>query len=205
MRAMSQNGHAVGPVFHPGPLPAGDGERRRTQRSVARAADGDADALRELYVQYAHGIYGYVRSIVSDEHEAEDVTQQVFLKLMTALPLFSPRRAEFSAWILRIARNTAIDHVRRRSHAVACDPLEWRVGAPAADAQASGLLREAIGGLTRDQREVLVMRQVMGLTPHEVAGRLGKSDGAVHRLYHRARIAARANLEGLGETPMVRA
>jgi RNA polymerase sigma-70 factor (ECF subfamily) len=191
-------------VFHPGRIPAGEGERLRTERSVARAACGDREALQEIYLRYSQGVYGYVRSIVSDDHEAEDVTQQVFLKLMTSLPLFKSTRAQFSAWILRVARNTAIDHIRRRRHAIACDPLEWREGAPAASAEAGQMLREAIAGLSRDQREVLLLRQVLGLTPHEVAGRLGKSQGAVHTLYYRARIAARANLEGLGEGPATR-
>jgi RNA polymerase sigma-70 factor, ECF subfamily len=211
MRAMAQTSvvtsdgaRQVGPVFRPGRLPAGDGERLRAEKCVARAAGGDRDALRDIYVRYSHGVYGYVRSIVADDHEAEDVTQQVFLKLMTSLPSFTAGRAQFSAWILRVARNTAIDHLRRRHRVIASDPLEWRVGASAADADSPRQLRDAINALSSDQREVLVLRQVLGLTPDEVAGRLGKSSGAVHTLYYRARVAMRANLEGAGEVPVTR-
>ena len=57
----------------------------KTRVAVARAKQGDREALRYLYVSYSHNIYGYVRSIVRDDHEAEDVTQHVFAKLMTAL------------------------------------------------------------------------------------------------------------------------
>ena len=58
-------------------------------------------------------MFGYVSSIVRDEHEAEDVTQQVFIKLMTS-PKVRVTRVPFSAWILRVARNLAVDHVRAR-------------------------------------------------------------------------------------------
>ena len=59
--------------------------------------------MRMLYLRYADNVYGYVCSIVRDEHEAEDVTQQVFAKLMTAIARYEPRSVPFSAWILRIS------------------------------------------------------------------------------------------------------
>src|SRR5215207_5098908 len=82
--------------------------------AVARARTGDADALRFLYLRYADNVYGYVCSIVRDEHEAEDVTQHIFAKLLTTLDRFEPRQVPFSAWILRVAHNAAIDHMRTR-------------------------------------------------------------------------------------------
>ena len=106
--------------------------------AVARAKDGDADALRFLYLRYADNVYGYVCSIVRDEHEAEDVTQHIFAKLLTALARYEPRVVPFSAWILRVAHNAAIDHVRARRPV----PFEEvhspdRGGDPAAGASAS--------------------------------------------------------------------
>src|SRR5881275_889868 len=85
---------------------------RRVRLAVARAKEGDRDAVRYLYVVYSHNIYGYVRSIVHDEHEAEDVTQHVFAKLMTAIVKYDDRGVPFFAWLLRLARNLAIDHIR---------------------------------------------------------------------------------------------
>ena len=82
--------------------------------AVARAKDGDADALRYLYLRYADNVYGYVCSIVRDEWEAEDVTQHIFAKLLTQLARYEPRVVPFSAWILRVAHNAAVDHVRAR-------------------------------------------------------------------------------------------
>ena len=85
---------------------------RKTKLAVARAKEGDGEALRFLYVSYSHNIYGYVRSIVRDDHEAEDVTQHVFAKLMTSIGKYDDRGIPFFAWLLRMARNVAIDHLR---------------------------------------------------------------------------------------------
>ena len=76
-------------------------------RAVVRAKQGDHEALRYLYVRYADNVYGYVNSIVRDDHEAEDVTQHVFAKLMVVLPKYEQREVPFFAWILRVARNVA--------------------------------------------------------------------------------------------------
>ena len=84
----------------------------KTRLAVARAKEGDQEALRFLYVSYSHNIYGYVRSIVRDDHEAEDVTQHVFAKLMTTIARYDDRGVPFFAWLLRLARNVAIDHLR---------------------------------------------------------------------------------------------
>src|ERR1700756_2649842 len=85
---------------------------QKTRLAVARAKEGDHEALRFLYVSYSHNIYGYVRSIVRNDHEAEDVTQHVFAKLMTTLVKYDDRGVPFFAWLLRMARNLAIDHLR---------------------------------------------------------------------------------------------
>lgn len=86
--------------------------RQRTRMAVARAKERDHDALRYLYIRYSHNVYGYVRPIVRDDHEAEDVTQQVFAKLMTAIGKYDDRGVPFAGWLLRLARNLAIDHLR---------------------------------------------------------------------------------------------
>jgi RNA polymerase sigma-70 factor (ECF subfamily) len=82
-------------------------------RAIRQAQAGDREALRFLYARYADDIYGYVRSIVHDSHEAEDVTQQVFAKLIHAIRKYEERDVPFFAWILRMARNLAVDHLRQ--------------------------------------------------------------------------------------------
>jgi RNA polymerase sigma-70 factor (ECF subfamily) len=167
--------------------------------AVARAKDGDADALRFLYLCYADNVYGYVCSIVRDEFEAEDVTQQIFAKLMTALGRYEPRVVPFSAWILRVAHNAAIDHVRTRRPV----PLEEVHPPDAAGDDGAGSrerfadLRLALDALPAEQRDVIVLRFLVGLTPREIAERMGRSEDAVHGLQHRGRRRLRSEMLAL--------
>jgi RNA polymerase sigma-70 factor (ECF subfamily) len=181
---------------------ADDGAERIIRRLVARAKAGDNDAMRELYVRLAPGVHAYVARIVVDRDDAEDVTQQIFAKLLTELWRYQPREAPFRAWMLRVARNVAIDHVRR-VHAV---PLEAvPATAPPADewgAERRASLWAALATLTPGQRDVLVLRHLVGLTPDEIAVRLGRSVRSVHCLHHRGRAAAREALHELGSAPV---
>ena len=166
--------------------------------AVARAKDGDPDALRYLYLRYADNVYGYVCSIVRDEYEAEDVTQHIFAKLLTSLPRYEPRVVPFSAWILRVAHNAAIDHVRARRPV----PVEDVLAADAPDERDGGRerfadLRLALAALPEEQRDVLVLRFLVGLTPGEVAERIGRSEDAVHGLQHRGRRRLRTEMLAL--------
>jgi len=174
------------------------------RHAVRRARDGDEQALRYLYIRFADHVYSYVASIVNDQHEAEDITQMIFARLPRALRTYQEREVPFTAWILRVARHTAIDQQRAR-HAVPSDDVLDLVGSTQ-DGGGHGRMesiKEALGQLPADQREVLVLRHVMGLTPHEIAERLQKTDSAVHGLHHRGRRAARLALAGMGQGPMV--
>jgi RNA polymerase sigma-70 factor (ECF subfamily) len=164
----------------------------------------DCQAVGELYGRYSRGIYGYVRGIVGDAHEAEDITQQVFLKLLTVGAASSPAPTYFSAWLLRVARNAALDSLRRTRRTLVLDPQTWAPAVAAPDEDTRRALEEALALLSRGQRDVLVLRDVLGLTPHEAAELLGKSDGAVNMLHHRARRAVRAQLAGCGSGPSTR-
>src|SRR4051812_15563632 len=91
-----------------------DAQAHAVSLAVARAKQGDPNALRFLYVRYADNVYSYVATLLRDDHEAEDVTQHVFAKLMTVLPKYEERSVPFSAWIMRVARNVAVDYLRQR-------------------------------------------------------------------------------------------
>jgi RNA polymerase sigma-70 factor (ECF subfamily) len=177
-------------------LDDGPAEQRLLSRAVARAKEGDREALRFIYLRYADNVYGYVRSIVRDDYEAEDVTQHVFAKLMTVIGKYEERQVPFAAWILRVARNVAVDHVRQR-RAIPCEEVrelnQHRDDGGAAN-DTSLSLREALEQLPEDQREVVVLRHVVGLSPGEIAGRLHKTEPSVHGLHHRGRGALRATL-----------
>jgi RNA polymerase sigma-70 factor (ECF subfamily) len=179
-------------------------EGGRTSPSTRRATAGDRDALKALYLRYRWDVYRHARRIVASHDDAEDVTQQVFLKLTTRLGRYDTGQAEFSAWMRRVARNAAIDHMRRDRLVPGARELEQELGACSVDPDRGASLREAIERLPRAQRDVLLLRDVAGLTPTEVARRLGKSRGAVNTSHHRARVAARRTLESEGLTPATR-
>ena len=173
--------------------------------AVHAARAGDVDAARFLYLRYADSVYSYVCSIVRDEHEAEDVTQGVFVKLPARLERYKPQLVPFSSWLMRVAHNAAIDHVRSRR----CIPVEEVRDVDAAIDDAGGdrleALRTALAVMPEDQREVLVLRFIGGLTPGEIADRMGRSENAIHALQHRGRRRLRTELESLEARPVAMA
>lgn len=174
-----------------------------TQEAVARAKAGDSEGLHFLYVRYADDVLRYVASFVRDHHEAEDITQNVFAKLMKAIKRYQQQEVPFDAWILRVARNAALDHLRAKR---AIPTEEVRVadnGHAETRLDRGNALREALEQLPEDQREVLVLRHIVGLSPVEIAGTLNKSESSVHGLHHRGRRSLRASLVDLGAAPVV--
>ena len=184
------------------PQPHGD---QLLERAIARAKQGDMDALHFLYVRFADDVYGFVNSIVRDSHAAEDVTQNLFGRLMTAIQRYEQRDVPFAAWILRVARNAALDHVRARRQIPFEEVRVDDEGHEQVGFERSQCLREALQRLPHDQREVLVLRHVAGLTPGEIAERLGKTEGSIHGLHHRGRNALQAALRELEAAPVIAA
>ena len=184
-------------------LSKGADRDRLVAQAVTRAKAGDQEALRFLYVSYADNVYGYVRSIVRDDYEAEDVTQHVFAKLMVVLPKYEQRSVPFAAWILRVARNVAVDHMRAR-RAIPCEEVrELDERKDFGDSQQTSIaLREALETLPEEQREVIVLRHLVGLSPGEIAGRMGKSEPSIHGLHHRGRRALKQSLKRLDAVPV---
>jgi RNA polymerase sigma-70 factor (ECF subfamily) len=175
-----------------------------TARAVISAKQGDVDALHYLYVRYAGHVYGYVASIVRDEYDAEDVTQQVFAKLMVILARYEQREAPFMAWILAVSRNVALDHMRQQ-RAVPSAQVGEREPESYPDPLQGFSIKEALAGLPVDQREVVMLRHIVGLSPGEIAGLMGKSESSIHGLHHRGRTALRISLRQRGAVPAVMA
>jgi len=173
---------------------------RLTRLAVERAKQGDEEALRYLYVRYSNNIYGYVRSIVRDDHDAEDVTQHVFAKLMTAIGKYNDRGVPFFAWLLRLARNVAIDHLR----SIRATPVEEVMSCDAeleSELDDALTIRDALAALPADQREVVFLRHIVGLSPGEIAGMMGKTEGSIHGLHHRGRRTLQQELSRLALAP----
>jgi RNA polymerase sigma-70 factor (ECF subfamily) len=174
---------------------------RIVTRAVARAKEGDREAVRFLYLRYADNVYSYVRTIVRDDYEAEDVTQHVFAKLITVIGKYEQRASPFSSWILRLAHNVAIDLIRARRTVPAAEVFGPDERTEARDDDRVYGLRSALESLPDEQRDVVMLRHVVGLSPGEIAERLGRSESSVHGLHHRGRRALQAQLAELELVP----
>jgi RNA polymerase sigma-70 factor (ECF subfamily) len=177
--------------------------QEKTRLAVARAKQGDQEAVRFLYVIYSHNIYGYVRSIMQDDHEAEDVTQHVFAKLMTAIGRYDDRGVPFFAWLLRLARNVAIDHLRANRLTPTENVISPEPGR-GADFERTHVVKDALATLPEEQRQVVILRHLVGLSPTEIADRMGRSEGSIHGLHHRGRRALQRELERQGSAPSIK-
>jgi RNA polymerase sigma-70 factor (ECF subfamily) len=179
------------------------GASNLTQEAVTRAKAGDPEGLHYLYVRYADDVLRFVNGLVRDHHEAEDITQNVFAKLMKAINKYEERAVPFDAWIIRVARNAALDHLRAK-RAIPTEEVRLADTGRAQTALDRGqALRQALEALPEDQREVLVLRHIVGLSPVEIADTLDKSESSVHGLHHRGRRSLRSNLSELGAAPVV--
>lgn len=183
---------------------AGEGEGL-VRSAVVRARDGDKEALRFLYLRYSDRVFSYVCSLVSDEHAAEDITQIVFARLAMRLQRYKPSEAPFGTWMVRVAHNASIDHLRAQ-RAVPCEEVrDPEVSREDLAPDRLEALRLALGTLPQDQRAVLVLRFVLGMRADEIGERLGRSEPAIHALQHKGRRRMREELVRLEAAPTVRA
>jgi RNA polymerase sigma-70 factor (ECF subfamily) len=159
---------------------------------LERAKQYDKEALGELYDRYAPRIYAYIYRRVSDAHLAEDLTGDVFVRVIQAIQAERFWHTSFQAWLYRIAHNRVVDHYRRQPAAteVELDEQFLAANGDLASAVAERLsrprLQAAISRLTPDQQQVLALRFGEGMTAREAAEVLDKSTGAVEALQHRA-------------------
>jgi RNA polymerase sigma-70 factor, ECF subfamily len=176
-------------------------ESKQVQRTVARAQAGELAAFGEIYERYARHVRMVVSRVIIDPHEAEDVTQQVFTKLMSNIGAYEARTQPFHHWLSRVARNQAIDSLRRRRPTPVDEIYEGEPDSGAAGADVIHGLRSALEDLTHEQREIVLMRHLVGLSPDEIAERTGKTTAAVHGLHFRARRQLQGRLTALGMAP----
>jgi RNA polymerase sigma-70 factor (ECF subfamily) len=174
---------------------------------VERARHGDTAAVGALYDAFAPRVYRFFRFRVSADEPAEDLMQRVFLKMVEQLPKYEPRGVPFAAWLFRVARNTWIDEGRSYHSTVPLEQIEAEptdAGDPEALTEASldgELVRSAVAALPDDQREVIACRFFAGLSPRETAELMGRSEGSVRVLQHRALAGLRRRLPSLDEMP----
>jgi RNA polymerase sigma-70 factor (ECF subfamily) len=163
---------------------------------VERAQKGDREALEELYLIHFDRIYSYLHMSVGNRHDAEDLTTQTFLKMLESIGKFRFQSAPFSAWLFRIAHNLAMDHFRaaRRWQPEEDVPEQPGEEEPSAEAQAMQSIGrqsmlELIEDLSSEQQQVLTLKFVFNFPNADVATILGKTEGAVKSLQHRALVS----------------
>jgi RNA polymerase sigma-70 factor (ECF subfamily) len=165
---------------------------------AVRAGKGDAAAFGALYDRYVEAVYRYVYYRVRNDAEAEDLTSDVFMRALRAIPRYEPRQA-FLAWLYRIARNAVIDRSRRSRIQISFEDALAHPGADQIVEPDTGLLalsdkeavREALARLTPLQQEVIVLRFVEGYDTAEIAAMVGKREGTVRGIQFRALEALR--------------
>lgn len=173
--------------------PRADAEVADPDLGDVRAAQADRAAFGALYRRYLDRVYGYAFYLLGDHHDAEDATERTFLAALDAIGRFRDEGATFRSWLFRIAHNQIANALRTRARR-RVSPLDGVIEPvaetdPVADADAADdarRVRAALAELSEDRRQVVVLRFVDGLSAREIGAVLGRSEGAVRVLQHRA-------------------
>lgn len=163
------------------------------QAIVIAAQRGDQVALGELYESYFPRVYRYVATRLTSTEDAEDVTEEIFLRIIDNLGGFEFRGLPFGAWVFRIARNEVVSHVRRQKVRSTTSPLDEFIPDANADhvtevetALTIAVVRQAAEKLPEAQRQVIALRFGAGLSVAETAQALKKTENNVKVLQHKA-------------------
>ena len=170
-----------------------DASSTEVKALVARAQEGNREALEELYLLHFDRIYSYLHMSVGNRHDAEDLTTQTFLKMLESIGRFRWQAAPFSAWLFRIAHNLAMDHFRSTRRWQPEEDVPEQPGAEELSAEEEAMeaigrqsMLELIEELSHEQQQVLTLKFVFNFANAEVATILGKTEGAIKSLQHRA-------------------
>lgn len=181
-------------------------EEASEEALLASAAAFDETALGELYDRYESRIYSYIFRRTGDATLAEDLTAQVFLKMLEAIRSSKAWHSSFSGWLYRIAHNAVIDYYRQRDRQQQVQ-LEDAVSVVASDHNPvviaetnmdANRLRAAIARLTEEQADVIGLRFLEGYSISEVAIMMDKTEGSIKALQYRAVATLRQLLQHEG-------
>jgi RNA polymerase sigma-70 factor, ECF subfamily len=171
--------------------------RYDADRLAVEAAKRDPRRFEALYRKYVAQVYSFALYELRDHHAAEDLTSQVFMRALAALPLFNeqaePPGSSFRVWLFQIARH-ALSNERRRMRRRPQLPLELAAGVTSSeDVMAAVATRDelarawrVIDALPEDRRQALLLRFVQEMSTREIGEVMDRSDGAVRVLIHRA-------------------
>jgi len=172
------------------------------RRLVERGQQGERGALEELYLIHFDRIYSYLHMSVGNRHDAEDLTTQTFLKMLESIGKFRWQSAPFSAWLFRIAHNLAMDHFRAAKRWQPEEEVPEPQGEEEPSAELTAMetigresMLKLIERLSPEQQQVLTLKFVFNLPNAEVAAILGKTEGAIKSLQHRALVALQKQIQ----------
>ena len=177
-------------------------------RLVEQAQQGKREAVEELYLLHFDRIYSYLHMNVGNRHDAEDLTTQVFVKMLESIGKFRWRSAPFSAWLFRIAHNLAMDHFRAskrwqpEEEVPEPDPGEGSAAEQEAlESIGRQSMLELIQKLSHEQQQVLTLKFVFNFSNADAATILDKSEGAIKSLQHRALASLQRQIATSPESP----
>src|SRR6266540_3656494 len=172
------------------------GSNENVRLLVERGQQGDREALEELYLLHFDRVYSYLHMSVGNRHDAEDLTTQTFLRMLESIRRFRWQSTPFSAWLFRIAHNLAMDHFRAPRRWQPEEEVPEPIGETEPSAEAAALqsigrqsMLDLIEDLSQEQKQVLTLKFVFNLPNAEVATILGKTEGAIKSLQHRALVS----------------
>lgn len=171
-------------------------------RLIERAKGYDEEALSELYHLFANTIFRYIYFRVGERSVAEDLVSEVFVRVLQDLPSYQDTGAPFEAWLYRIANARVVDYYRRQKVRQTV-PLSERVYAGevadpdylADDRDQARRVWQTLTQLTDEQQQVISLRFIAGYSGEQIAKAMGKTEGAVKALQHRALASLRRLLE----------
>lgn len=168
---------------------------------VTQIQDGDSEAFGLLYERYVDQIFRYIRSRVSDERDAEDLTESVFLKGYESVHDYEDRGHPYSAFLYQVARNVLVDHYRQASEATSLEDAE-PIAADGPDMESRlvdqeqyQIITRAMTSLSEDYQEVIRLRVLLALPTTMAASWLDRSEGATRVLLYRALNSLKEELE----------
>ncbi len=169
------------------------------ERVLIEAAQADPRHFAELYERHFERVYAFVVRRARDRAEAEDLTAEVFHRALAQLGRFEWRGAPFVAWLLQIARNAVADRWQRVARERGTGSSAPGDEGDLADLDSRAVLAQLVGRLPNDQQRVIVERFVEQKSVREIAGGLGRTEGAVKQLQLRALESLRTWLRDANE------
>ena len=169
---------------------------RELDRLLLRVGQGDREAFARLYSLTRGAVYALALSLLRDAHEAQDVAQDVFVRVWESAPAYRSQGSPM-AWLLTVARNMARSRLRQSGRQIALDEEAWNaIPAAAPDVEDRQLLQGALARLGAEEREIVLLHAVTGLKHREIAQLLELPLSTVLSKYHRGLKKLRAQMKG---------